>query len=272
MSKTPEVRLPKTVGPKKARVQGISGSPVRKTGEIVADRIRSRIVRGELREGDNLPSESELMATLGVSRPTLREAIRVLEAEQLVSVGRGSRKGAMVHKPRFENVARYAGFALQAEETTIADIYSARLAIEPFVAARLAELRPVEAADGLDTEIENLARIVASENHLDFVERVAEFHGVLVALSPYKTLLMITRMLQAIVGRYQVRFISTRDRTLTERHEIAMTALHSFHKLSKLIRNGDAQGAENHWRAHLEVTNQIWLRDGSGDEVIDVFD
>lgn len=272
MTEAPASRPPKpTRRPRPGRSK-IAAVRVPKTGEIVADQIRRRIIRGDLREGEFLPSESELMESLGVSRPSLREAIRVLEAEQLVSVGRGSRTGARIHRPRFENVARYAGFALQAEETTIADIYSARLAIEPFVVARLAETDPAGAADGIDAEIDRLAQLVDAENHIDFISRVAEFHGVLVALSPFKTLLMITRMLQEIVARYQVRFIRARERTLAERHEIAMRALHSFHKLSKLIRSGDAAAAEEHWRTHLEVTNAIWLRDGAGDEIIDAFD
>ena len=47
-----------------------------KTAELVADDIRRRIIRGELREGDYLPLEGELKSTLGISRPTLREANR----------------------------------------------------------------------------------------------------------------------------------------------------------------------------------------------------
>ena len=176
-----------------------------KTGEVVADQIRRRIVRGELAEGDFLPSEAELIATLEVSRPTLREALRVLEAEQLISVGRGSRTGPCVHAPRVAGVARYAGFALQAEGTTIADIYQARLSIEPYVAAHLAMAKPNEAAARLGAEIAQLAALVDAGNNQDFVIGVAHFHRVLVELSGNRTLLMITRMLQDIVARYQVR-------------------------------------------------------------------
>ena len=70
---------------------------VPKTSEIVANHIRGQIVRGELREGDSLPPEGQLMTSFGISRPTLREAFRILEAESLISVVRGSRSGARVH-------------------------------------------------------------------------------------------------------------------------------------------------------------------------------
>jgi DNA-binding FadR family transcriptional regulator len=247
--------------------------PIRvpKTGEIVADQIRRRIIRGELNEGDFLPSEAELIETLGVSRPTLREALRVLEAEQLISVGRGSRTGARVHLPRAESVARYAGFVLQADATTIADVYQARLAIEPFVAASVAQATPA-AAERLDHEIDRLESLVNAQNFVDFMIGVAQFHRSLVELSGNKTLALITRMLQEIVARYQVNFLETHRRKPSEQAKVAMTGIKSFRKLSRLIREGDAEGAATHWRDHLEISNKVWLRDSGGAEVIDVFD
>src|SRR5580704_2051753 len=69
---------------------------VPKTAELVAAELRRKIVRGELAEGDALPSEAALMADFAVSRPTLREAFRVLESESLISIRRGARGGARV--------------------------------------------------------------------------------------------------------------------------------------------------------------------------------
>ena len=57
---------------------------VPKTGELVAQRLRARIIRGELAEGDSLPAEGALIEEFGVSRPTLREAYRVLETHGLL--------------------------------------------------------------------------------------------------------------------------------------------------------------------------------------------
>ena len=67
---------------------------VPKVAELVAAEIRRLIVRGEVEEGAALLPESELMVEFGVSRPTLREAFRILESESLISVTRGSRGGA----------------------------------------------------------------------------------------------------------------------------------------------------------------------------------
>ena len=62
-----------------------------KMAELVAAHLRRQIVRGDLQEGDALPPETVLMEQFGVSRPTLREAFRVLESEALISVRRGAR-------------------------------------------------------------------------------------------------------------------------------------------------------------------------------------
>src|SRR3546814_17838191 len=79
------------------------------------------------------------MTTLGISRPTLRETFRIREAENLISVVRGSRSGARVHQPSTELVSRYAGYVLESQGTTIADLYTARLAIAPNVVRWLAK-------------------------------------------------------------------------------------------------------------------------------------
>lgn len=83
-----------------ASLGATSGSVrIPKTAELVADRLRTEIVRGQLKEGDTLPPETTLMEEFGVSRPTLREAYRLLEAESLIQLKRGARGGASYPSP-----------------------------------------------------------------------------------------------------------------------------------------------------------------------------
>ena len=104
---------------------------VPKAAELVAASLRRQIVRGQLKEGDALPHESVLMETFAVSRPTLREAFRVLESEQLIRVRRGAHGGARVHVPDSDVAARFTGFVLQHRGATVADVLEARALIEP---------------------------------------------------------------------------------------------------------------------------------------------
>ena len=104
---------------------------VPKTAELVAAHLRRQIVRNELHEGDALPPEAVLMAQFGVSRPTLREAFRVLEAEGLISVRRGAHGGARVHTPDVDVAARYAGLVLEHRGATLSDVYEAAGLLDP---------------------------------------------------------------------------------------------------------------------------------------------
>ena len=80
----------------------------REKPEQIADELRSLIVSGELAEGDSLGREPDLVERFGVSRPSLREALRILEAEGLITVVRGVLGGVVVHQPNERMTARTA--------------------------------------------------------------------------------------------------------------------------------------------------------------------
>src|SRR5437868_14814638 len=126
---------------------------------MIANHLLRTIISGGLNECDSLPLEKDLLAHFGVSRPTLREAFRMLEAEGLISISRGSRTGATVHQPNIEVAARYMGFVLEANGVTLDDVYSARVLIEPIAVRQLVETSGRKAAaalrEGLDTLIAN---------------------------------------------------------------------------------------------------------------------
>jgi len=81
----------------------------REKPQQIADEVRAAIVSGELAEGDSLGREPDLVERFGVSRPSLREALRILEAEGLITVVRGARGGVVVHAPD-KRIERSRGF------------------------------------------------------------------------------------------------------------------------------------------------------------------
>src|SRR5690606_28810121 len=147
-----------------------------KAAELVAQRVRKAIATGEMKDGDSLPSETELMAKFKVSRPTVREGIRILESEGLIRVSRGARGGGRVIGPDHGIVARAAALALQTQGVTIADLYEARTLIEPPAARLAAERRPKEAAAALRAYNTPLAQV---SQELAVARAVAGFHKLL---------------------------------------------------------------------------------------------
>src|SRR5262249_41992893 len=118
----------------------------REKPQQIADELRALIVAGKLSEGDSLGHEPDLVERFGVSRPSLREALRILEAEGLVTVVRGVRGGAVAHEPDGRMTARTAALLLQARNVPLADVFQARSMIEPIAAKTLASARGRRAA------------------------------------------------------------------------------------------------------------------------------
>src|SRR5262245_54048967 len=102
----------------------------REKPQQIADELRRMIVSGELSEGDSLGREPELVERFGVSRPSLREALRILEAKGLISVVRGRGGGVVVHEPDERMAAHTAALVLQARNVSLADVNEARTLIE----------------------------------------------------------------------------------------------------------------------------------------------
>ncbi len=244
-----------------SRTSFSEGTKVRvpKMADIIADHIRNRILSGELREGDSLPSEAELLESFGISRPTLREAFRVLETEKLISVSRGSRKGATIHAPKIDVVARYMTYVLRTNEISISDIYDARLAIEPFAVRRLAEKQPKEVVERLRLEAQRLDELNEQEKHEEVTVGLTEFHRVLVEVGGNRTLNLLVELLNDIMRTHQIQHLSLRPFTSAEQKKRSKVGIKSFYRLIEYIEQGDAEGAEHHWRLHLEKTNKIWV-------------
>lgn len=246
-----------------------------KTAEVVAADIRKMIIRGEMREGDFLQPEAQLMEYYGTSRPTIREAFRILENEQFISVTRGSRSGARVHAPKVDSVARYAGFALQAQGAVLSDIYRARLAVEPFAARLAAVSRTPADIARLRQELDDIAGLLEAHRAAEFRAAVARLHLSIVEVAASPTLTMIAAMLERIIESHQWKFVSRSPEPPASTEEGLKrnrAALRSFKRVIDLIEAKDADGAESQLRRHIENANATWLQGYDQTAIIDVLD
>lgn len=117
---------------------------VRKAHEQIADQLRQLIVSGQLQPGDRLPNEASLTEQFGVSRATVREALRVLAAQSLITTSKGSTGGSFVTLPDPNHISDFIssniGLLSQAESISLEDFLELREFLE-VPAARLAALR-----------------------------------------------------------------------------------------------------------------------------------
>ncbi len=243
-----------------------NGTTIRspKTAELVAGTLRRMVVDGQLKEGDFLPNEAELMAHFGVSRPTLREAVRVLESERLVEVRRGSRTGARVRVPGPEIVARPAGLLLELSGATIADVLVARSGVEPIAVRVLAESATAEQLDELERMLAEDVPAGWAAGRL--AETTGAFHRRIVEMSGNATLTIIAGMLHEITVRHTAFAIAEHRQVTKAEYD---TLIRSYRRLMKLLRAGDGAGAEAHWRKHLDTARDLLL---AGMETVKVRD
>lgn len=218
---------------------------VPKMADVVAGMLRSQIARKVLGGGDALPSEKELMEQFGVSRPTLREAIRILESEGLIRTTRGARGGAVVTTPDVSAAARQVGVLLQVQETTLADVYQARSVIELAAVAQLAQNRNPDDVAALRAQIEVSRACV--DDMIATAQAASDFHLLLVERSGNTTMALIGNLLAELsVGTYLNALM------LPPRFSHAQAkSIRSYEVLVDFIEAGEVAQAEEQWRKHM---------------------
>jgi DNA-binding FadR family transcriptional regulator len=217
---------------------------VPKTAELVAAQLRRQIVRGDLVEGDALPPEATLLEQFGVSRPTLREAFRVLESEALISVRRGAHGGARVHTPNGEVAARYAALVLEHRGTTLGDVFAARAILEAPSARVLAEGRTESDLAALRAALAQEEE--AAEDPVSLRQQERVFHMLVVQLAGNKTLVVLSAMLNHILDRV----------SLPQAH-VDHDAFRAHENLIQLIEKRDGPAAQAAWREHLTQAEEF---------------
>jgi len=236
-----------------------SGIRIPKAAELIAKKIKHDIVTQTLKEGQLLPPEVKLMEEFGVSRPTIREAYRILEAERLVSVTRGAKGGALVHRPDPHLVNEYMVFVLAWERATMAEAYEARYSFEPEV-VRIVASRFSDTAPSVLSETLERAKVLISKPE-DFVNTMADFHEALVDLSQNHVLRLMSSTIRDVAIRHMV-MVNTRIRQ-EEGEEKYLTSANkgvkSCTKLINLIKENQVDAAVDHWREHIKRANDVWL-------------
>jgi DNA-binding FadR family transcriptional regulator len=216
---------------------------VPKKSEIVAQAIVHDIVVRGLAPGDRLASEAEMMEQYDVGRGSLREALRMLEINGLVSLKPGPGGGPVVESVNPAVLGRMLTLYLHVEGATYRELVAARLAVEPTCAGLAAATASPEAK-------QRLQELGARAHELDFGDDDAyramshEFHGAVVSMSGNRILELLGHALMEIFDGHVAR--ATRDidtrAAAPDEHDAVIAA----------ILAGDASTAEAEMRAHME--------------------
>lgn len=237
-----------------------------KVSHLLAADLRRQILTGALVADQQLPSEAELTTHLQVSRETLREALRILESQQLVDIRRGRGGGAVVRMPGLEAVARYVALLLQLRNTTLAHLEEVRSVIEPAAAgnavgqAGTGHLKTLVALHDSERAAEN--------NPIDFVSAVTAFDQAVTELAGNQTLSVIAGVFRDIYAGQVYSSIDSNDAVAAD--QIARRVIVSHSAFLDAARRRDASLAQKTWSDYLFTTNRLLVRRNVSRQPIDV--
>lgn len=234
--------------------------PIR-IADRVADVLRDRILSGELPDNTMLPKQEDLVEEFEVSQPSLRDALRILESEGLITVRRGNVGGAVVHRPDGYSAAYTLALTLQGKRAPLGDIADALGELEP-LCVRFCAADP----NRRESIVPTLRGLVEDSRELidedvAFTKSGRAFHDALISLCPNRTLSVVTQSVQAVWSMQEEGWAERSARAGDYPPiDSRLLVIKTHSKLVDAIEAGNVNNAERVSRAHLTAT-QDNLRD-----------
>ncbi|MFJ4847955.1 MULTISPECIES: FadR/GntR family transcriptional regulator [unclassified Streptomyces] len=212
------------------------------------EKIKGMIVSGALRPGDRLPKESELAADLGLSRNSLREAVRALSLIRILDVRQGD--GTYVTSLDPQLLLEAMSFVVDFHrDDTVLEFLAVRRILEPAATAMAAAIIPESQLDALEDQ---LAALGTSPSVEELVACDLEFHRGIVQAAGNSVLCSLLDGLSGPTTRARIW------RGLTQEDAVSRT-LHEHRAILGALRDRDAEAARSWATVHVASVEQ-WLR------------
>ncbi len=222
--------------------------------ENVASAIKKWIVEQKLQPGDRLPREIEVMEMFDASKSTVREAMRLLDAQGLVQTKTGPKGGIFVSEVSEAKAHMLLSNYLFFKDFSIDDLYQIRLALEPRLAASLAGKLTATQLQTLATQITKYAEppkdiFEEREHHLASIE----FHRILADCSSNELLKLVVRFTAQILSDMTIY----RKLYEPENYDLWKTGLASQMALIEALQAGDSEMAYQVMQKHMKTALKL---------------
>jgi DNA-binding FadR family transcriptional regulator len=162
--------------------------PHRSKAEHVAQQLLERIIAAKLKPGSSFATEAELLSQFAVSRPTLRESLKVLESQGVLELRPGPRGGIIVREPSIDLLAHGLSVFLRLHGVPFVTVIKAREVIEPALAYEAAVNGSEADFAELEASIARMKALDAQSDQEAFLEENRVFHGIVARASGNKVL------------------------------------------------------------------------------------
>ena len=217
---------------------------VPKAADVLADQLREKILKGELPEGTDLPKERELQAKAGLSRATVREALRILEGEGLIATRIGRNGGSAVARPTRKTIERSVGIFIRGQRIRMEAVLEARAALEPASARYAALHRTDDDLAALDRCHARLEQASAANDVPGYIKANLDWHVQVVRASHNELLI-------AFIAAVSQPMYEATDLEGFNSPEVRNAAIEAHRKVMAAIRAGDGDAAERRMDRHI---------------------
>lgn len=233
--------------------------------DLIAETMRFEIALGILPTGAEVPSESEASQRFNASRPSYREALRMLDSEGLIVVARGARGGARVAEPGLSSVLRSVSVLVHRQGVMMSELLSTMLLCEP-AAARIVAQRTDR------SYVHQLAQHVAAQKFsLDdrflFNRHETAFRSIMFEQCDNRILALICALLSQIFDRH-IDSLARHLPPLDAQERRFSRSIATKERFLDALITGNADDAETHWRNYVESYCRSSMRELGGDSPI----
>ncbi len=213
----------------------------RASGDIV-QQIKTSIFDGKLMPGDRLPSEKELTEQFGVSRTTVRDALRVLESQGLINIKVGAGGGAFISPPSSEPISQVVNDMLRLTRVSTRELVEARLVIETSIVTYAADRATPEDLEAMRQAIAE-AKAARLAGEARFTPYSVNFHVALAKAAKNQVLLFT-------VNTFRSAFYETLEKLMPD-EGMSERAIEDHQQLLDAIAAHDVERALQVMREHL---------------------
>ena len=236
----------------------LSPMKVPKASDVLAHELRERILNDEFEAGSGLPAERELVAQTGMSRTTVREALRILEVQGLIRIKSGRTGGAFVQRPGEEVMSNTVGLLVRGQRIRLSALLETREAIEPYCAS----LAAIHRDDDDMLRLEEAAAKVAdaSGDLAQFLDANIAWHNAVARASHNELLAGLMAGLSLAIRA------ATDDETFVDT-TVRETAARAHEGVMRAIREKDSDAAFRRMTRHVHSYAQAVIESGYREEI-----
>lgn len=226
-------------------LEGLGRIKVPKSSDVLAERLKQEILSDMYPPGSMLPTERELVSATGLSRGSVREALRILEAQGLVATRAGRYGGTSVAMPTDHHLADHIEIFARGRSIPLNALAEVRLALEPMVASLAAQRRTEQDLEALHAVSNRIEQTAENVDDLDaFLLENVNWHDALAAASHNDLLCALATSISGIM------FEASKLREFAS-IELRKRVCVAHRKILEAIEAGDSERARR--RAEIDI-------------------